>query len=120
MGFEDDEEEDRELRKERFEMGRRIRKARDAKGWTQAELAEKVGVEQVAIAHYERGLHTPRFRVMKRLAKAFDTNVEYFYSDTVPSGIFGLALVRLIWIRILHAYYRYRHRRNKSEAGESQ
>jgi len=104
----------RTLKKERFEIGRQIRKARDAKGWTQEELADRIGVKQPAIAHYEQGLYVPKFKVMVRLAKELGMPLAYFYSDTVPSHVFGVEFLTLCWVRIVHWWHRQRHRRNKS------
>lgn len=36
-------------------MGDRIRRLREAKGWTQRELADRVGVTEAAVSQWERG-----------------------------------------------------------------
>ena len=53
-----------------MEMGLRIRQLRKEMGWTQAELAEKLGLKDSAIAKYEKG----RVENMKRdtIAKMAD------------------------------------------------
>ena len=45
-----------------MEMGLRIKQLRKEKGWTQAELASKLGLKDSAIAKYEKG----RVENMKR------------------------------------------------------
>lgn len=53
-----------------MEMGQRIRQLRKEMGWTQAELAEKLGLKDSVIAKYEKG----RIENMKRdtIAKMAD------------------------------------------------
>lgn len=41
-------------------LGDRIRAAREAKGWTQAELAQKVGVARETVGNWETGVSSPR------------------------------------------------------------
>ena len=50
------------------------------RGFSQAELAKLVGVDQAAIARYELGIYKPKFDVATKLAKIFDTTVEELYS----------------------------------------
>ncbi len=52
-----------------------VRAARDRKGWTQAELAERVGVNLQTIGHIERALHKPREALMERLADALEADL---------------------------------------------
>ena len=48
---------------------------RKAKGLTQSELGQKVGVSQRAIAAYEAGERRPIVKVMNRLIKELDMSV---------------------------------------------
>jgi transcriptional regulator with XRE-family HTH domain len=50
--------------------GQLIAGFRKAQGWTQAELADKVGLTKVAISQYECGLYEPRLSTLRALAKA--------------------------------------------------
>lgn len=59
-----------------------IREARDAKGWTQQELAERIGVTQQAIQRYETGARDIRASVLIRLSKALGVRVAYLLSMT--------------------------------------
>jgi transcriptional regulator with XRE-family HTH domain len=49
-------------------MATRIREARQARGWSQQDLAERIGVSQPTIVHWEQGTHTPRNLALARLA----------------------------------------------------
>lgn len=44
---------------------------RKAKGWTQAELAELVGVTDLTVSRYERGVSTPQGKVKRDMADTF-------------------------------------------------
>jgi len=50
--------------------GRTLAALRVAHGWTQAELAERSGVDKSQISRYERNEGRPTFRTLERLAEA--------------------------------------------------
>src|SRR3954454_12698471 len=52
-------------------LGRRIATLRGARGWTQQELADRVGVSRVAVSHIEAGLREPGERTVVLLAGLF-------------------------------------------------
>ena len=52
-------------------LGDRIAKHRTELGWTQAELAERVGISRVALSHLEAGISTPGERTVALLAGVF-------------------------------------------------
>lgn len=56
-------------------VGKNIKKIRKAKKWTQAELAEKVGIEPVSIARIETGLNFPKEENISLIAKALNVEV---------------------------------------------
>ncbi|MET0545751.1 MAG: helix-turn-helix transcriptional regulator [Caulobacterales bacterium] len=49
--------------------GARIREARLKMGWSQMQLAEKLAVSQPAVAHWESGVHAPRWALLPRIAE---------------------------------------------------
>lgn len=53
-------------------LGQRIARLRAQLGWTQQELAERVGVSRVAISHFEMDLQVPSERTVALLASVFD------------------------------------------------
>lgn len=53
-----------------------LRKAREKRGLTQAELAKRVGVTRVTIAYLETGKRQPSMDLLHRLAKALRVPVE--------------------------------------------
>jgi transcriptional regulator with XRE-family HTH domain len=57
-------------------VGECIRRARQERGWTQAELAERAGLSANYVARLERGELGPSLFVAFRLAEALETQVE--------------------------------------------
>jgi transcriptional regulator with XRE-family HTH domain len=59
----------------------RLRKAREARGWTQAQLAAKLNVSDATISRYEKGVRYPDLETLKRLAEVLETSVEYLVAE---------------------------------------
>lgn len=55
-------------------LGKRIAKARRDKGYTQEELAEKIGVSLTWIGYIETAKRRPNLKMIYKLAKALDVN----------------------------------------------
>lgn len=51
-----------------------IRKARQAAGFTQAQLAEETGITQSEISRIEKGRYSPRLSTLFTLARALKTD----------------------------------------------
>ena len=63
-------------------FGEKIKEARLAKGWTQAELGEKVGVTKQAITAWETGHSRPRKKLdVESLSQVLDISVDYLMLD---------------------------------------
>jgi len=52
-------------------FGARLAALRQERGWTQAALAEKLGVSVKAATYYEREVSSPTTRTLARIAEAF-------------------------------------------------
>jgi putative transcriptional regulator len=50
---------------------RTIRELREARGWTQLELATRLGVTPSTVYNWERGRHEPRAGQLRELARLF-------------------------------------------------
>jgi len=55
----------------------RLRKAREAKGLSQTDLAARSGLEPSAVSHFETGRRQPSFANLKRLADALAVTIDY-------------------------------------------
>jgi putative transcriptional regulator len=62
------------------ELSNRVREAREAQGWTQAQLAERIGVSRKTVNTVENGVFVPSTVVALKLAAALGTTVEALFS----------------------------------------
>jgi transcriptional regulator with XRE-family HTH domain len=62
----------------------RVHDLRKEPGWSQAELAERVGADPAQISRYESGRITPSADVIVRLAETFDVTTDYLLIDDAP------------------------------------
>lgn len=71
-------------------MGLRIKTARQRRSWSTYQLAERVGVRQGAIVHWESGTRVPRWPELRRLAGQLDVQahwiIEPLIDEFVPPG----------------------------------
>ena len=81
-------------------LGRRIRELRQKMGWSQDNLAQRVGIRQKQISSYERGANVPSGDVLIALAKAFDVSLDYLAQiaplDAPQTAIADLDLVEQV------------------------
>lgn len=59
----------------------RIKVLREAKGWSQAQLGEKVGVTPSAIGYWERGERDPGVDMLRKLAFVLETDMNYLFGQ---------------------------------------
>lgn len=62
-------------------LGKRIRKLRDDRGWSQEHLASLLNVEQTYISRIERGVRSPTVPKLYHIAKAFDLSISELFED---------------------------------------
>jgi putative transcriptional regulator len=61
------------------ELENRLREAREARGWTQAQLAERIGVSRKTINTVENRVFVPSTVVAVKLALALEVSVETLF-----------------------------------------
>lgn len=79
-------------------VGRHIRAAREARGYTQAELGQAVGLSRASVANVEAGAQRTPFHVMIAIAQALQVDPEQLLFDAdipdlapaLPAGTAGL------------------------------
>lgn len=96
----------------------RIRALREARGWSQADLADRAGVTRQLVGAVEAGRHTPNVRAALGLARALGVSVEELFvdpADARPETVTGDAIApgtplvtarvgdRLIGVPLAHA-----------------
>lgn len=57
-------------------LGDRLRSLRQERGWTQADLAQRVGIGQQVLSGYETGRRTPSLETTLALARTLDVSVD--------------------------------------------
>lgn len=66
-------------------MNNRLRVLRAEAGWSQAELADRLGVSRQTVNAIEKGRYDPSLPLAFALAAVFDTTIEaIFLPDTAP------------------------------------
>lgn len=58
-------------------LGERSRRLRKEKGWTQGELARRVGIKPSRISKYENGTYQPNLATVKAIADALGTTTDH-------------------------------------------
>jgi transcriptional regulator with XRE-family HTH domain len=70
------------------EVGRRIREARLALGWTHEELARRMGVNWRSVHRWQKG-QLPRLETLVRLAETLDVPQSYLVESADPGATLG-------------------------------
>lgn len=65
----------------RRRVGARIRRAREAKGWTQTQLAQTMGVADAQVSRWETGRYLPVVPTLEQLAEVLEVPTEAFFRD---------------------------------------
>jgi ribosome-binding protein aMBF1 (putative translation factor) len=62
--------------RDKLALAHRIRELREAKGLSQAEVAEQIGTKQPSIARIEHGESLPKIEMLQKLARVFGMRVQ--------------------------------------------
>ena len=73
-------------------LGLRIALLRVDKGWSQAELAKRIGVSTSAVGMYEQGRREPSIALVVCLAQALDVTTDYLLTGKCTDQLGGLSL----------------------------
>jgi transcriptional regulator with XRE-family HTH domain len=76
-------------------IGDRIAQLRKQNGWSQTELAKKIGASREAIGKYERNEALPSVETAKKIADAFSVTVDYLVDETARPTFDKLTVRRL-------------------------
>lgn len=63
------------------DVGNKIKKYRELRGMTQAELSEIVGTNQKHLSRIECGYHTVNFNTIVAIAKALEISIDSLVAD---------------------------------------
>ena len=70
-------------------FGERLCTEREAKGLSQAELAEKAGLQPSAISHFEAGRRSPSIENLTRVADGLSVTVDFLLGRQSTPGLAG-------------------------------
>lgn len=66
-------------------LGRRIGELRSARGWSQVELAKRLGVAKQTVSNWENENIQPSIEMLVRLAKLFRVSTDFLLGlETIP------------------------------------
>lgn len=71
-------------------VGKMITRLRTEKGWTQAQLAERLGMHAQHVHRLEKGRYQPRPSTLERLAEALEVSPDVFLASrdqSIPTSI---------------------------------
>lgn len=72
-------------------MGETLSLLRSLRGYSQAELAEKCGLQSTQVSRYESGLVVPQLRQLEKLLRGLKVGLEVFiYAHVVVGEIQGV------------------------------
>lgn len=64
---------------------RKLKEYREKSGFTQKEMAKKIGVSDISYQYYELGIRNPKEKVVKRIEIILGTNICITDKDKVKS-----------------------------------
>ena len=66
-------------------IGTRIKERREELGYTQTELAKKIGISKGSIGNYESGISSPNENILIKLFTILKCDANYLYQDEIKS-----------------------------------
>ena len=58
-------------------LGQRLKELRTSNGYTQKEIADKLGINSVTYLHYEKSQRQPPLELLADIAAFYDVSVDY-------------------------------------------
>ena len=71
---------------EKTALGKRIREARNKKGYTQQTLAKEAGIGLMYLGEIKRGVKMPSLSIFIKIVEALDISADYILRDELTSG----------------------------------
>lgn len=59
------------------ELGKRLRELRKERGWTQAQIAERLGVTASIVSAYENEIRQPSYDALLKLVRLYGVSSDY-------------------------------------------
>lgn len=65
-----------------IDFPKKLKNLRELQGWSQEELAKRLGVSRSKIGNYEQGTREPGFEDLEAIADIFNCPISYLIEDT--------------------------------------
>jgi len=85
--------------------GERIKYLREKNGFTQKDIASKLGVEPAAISKYELDMREPNIEALIKLATIFNVSIDYLLGRTPDVFVSANDKATLNLLELKNAYY---------------
>ena len=69
-----------------YELGRQVRELREAAGFSQRELADRMGTTQSVVARLEAGGSKPSLSTLERVAEAVGKTIEVRFTERAAAS----------------------------------
>ncbi|MDP9122074.1 MAG: helix-turn-helix domain-containing protein [Acidobacteriota bacterium] len=69
----------------RASFGQRLQRLREARGWTQRQLAEQIGLDSTTVSSWEAGRHCPPLDPLVRLAQILGATTDFLLTGECPA-----------------------------------
>ncbi len=66
--------------------GKKLRELRNLEGWTQEEVANKLGVSKQTYNHYENEKRKPGLKMIQKLAEVYQVDIDIVFGNEIKSG----------------------------------
>ncbi|MFA5503038.1 MAG: helix-turn-helix transcriptional regulator [Bacilli bacterium] len=70
-----------------YKLGNRIRELRTNRGWSQEVLSFEAEINKNYISDLERGTRNPTVKIIARIAKAFQVEIGFLFSEEKENQI---------------------------------
>ena len=67
-----------------YDLGKRIRELRLSRGWTQKELAQRIGIHKSVISYFELGERYPAYDTLLKIAETFHVSTDFLLKGKDP------------------------------------
>lgn len=65
----------------------KLKKIRKNQGWSQGQLAQKIGADLQRISKYERGVIWPTMELMAKIAKVFNVSIDFLIRNDKDTAV---------------------------------
>lgn len=73
--------------------GKKLRELRKLEGWTQEEVARRIGVSKQTYSHYEKEQRKPSLKTIRELAAVYQVNIDDIFAEEKRSDLVNLPIV---------------------------